>query len=150
MSRYRGPKIRIVRRLGELPGLTNKTTTRETLPGQHRKVRGKQNNVSSYAVRLQEKQKLRYHYGLSEKQLLSYVKEARRLKGSTGSVLLQLLEMRLDNIVYRLGIGNTIPASRQIVNHGHIYVNGKKVTIPSFQCLPNDVIEVRDKKVSMN
>ena len=145
MSRYRGPKIRIVRRLGELPGLTNKTTTRETLPGQHRKVRGKQNNVSSYAVRLQEKQKLRYHYGLSEKQLLSYVKEARRLKGSTGSVLLQLLEMRLDNIVYRLGIGNTIPASRQIVNHGHIYVNGKKVTIPSFQCLPNDVIEVRDK-----
>jgi small subunit ribosomal protein S4 len=137
-----------VRRLGELPGLTNKTTTRETLPGQHRKVRGKQNNISSYGVRLQEKQKLRFHYGLSEKQLLSYVKEARRLKGSTGSVLMQLLEMRLDNIVYRLGIGNTIPASRQIVNHGHIYVNGKKVTISSFQCLPNDVIEVRDKKVS--
>lgn len=148
MSRYRGPKIRIVRRLGELPGLTTKTTTRDTLPGQHRKARGKQNNASSYSVRLQEKQKLRYHYGLSEKKLLSYVKEARRLKGSTGSVLLQLLEMRLDNIVYRLGIGNTIPASRQIVNHGHIYVNGKKVTIPSFQCLPNDVIEVRDKKVS--
>jgi small subunit ribosomal protein S4 len=148
MSRYRGPKIRIVRRLGELPGLTTKTTTRDTLPGQHRKVRGKQNNASSYAIRLQEKQKLRYHYGLSEKQLLSYVKEARRLKGSTGSVLLQLLEMRLDNIVYRLGIGNTIPASRQIVNHGHIYVNGKKVTIPSFQCLPNDLVEVRDKTVS--
>ena len=145
MSRYRGPKIRIVRRLGELPGLTTKTTTRDTLPGQHRKARGKQNNASSYSVRLQEKQKLRYHYGLSEKKLLSYVKEARRLKGSTGSVLLQLLEMRLDNIVYRLGIGNTIPASRQIVNHGHIYVNGKKVTIPSFQCLANDVIEVRDK-----
>ena len=148
MSRYRGPKIRIVRRLGELPGLTTKTTTRDTLPGQHRKARAKQNNASSYSVRLQEKQKLRYHYGLSEKKLLSYVKEARRLKGSTGSVLLQLLEMRLDNIVYRLGIGNTIPASRQIVNHGHIYVNGKKVTIPSFQCLANDVIEVRDKKVS--
>ena len=148
MSRYRGPKIRIVRRLGELPGLTTKITTRETLPGQHKKVRGKQNNASSYAIRLKEKQKLRYHYGLTEKQLLSYVKEARRLKGSTGSVLLQLLEMRLDNIVYRLGIGNTIPASRQIVNHGHIYVNSKKVTIPSFQCLPNDVIEVRDKKAS--
>ena len=127
MSRYRGPKIRIVRRLGELPGLTNKN---DKLAKHYQvsieKVRGKQNNVSSYAVRLQEKQKLRYHYGLSEKQLLSYVKEARRLKGSTGSVLLQLLEMRLDNIVYRLGIGNTIPASRQIVNHGHIYVNGKK------------------------
>jgi len=148
MSRYRGPKIRIVRRLGELPGLTTKTTTRETLPGQHKKIRGKQNNVSSYSIRLQEKQKLRYNYGLTEKQLLSYVKEARRLKGSTGSVLLQLLEMRLDNIVYRLGIGNTIPASRQIVNHGHIYVNDKKVTIPSFQCSPNDIIEIRNKQNS--
>jgi|TARA_B110001450_G_scaffold67951_1_gene64142 small subunit ribosomal protein S4 len=148
MSRYRGPKIRIVRRLGELPGLTAKTTTRETLPGQHKKVRGKQNNISSYSIRLQEKQKLRYNYGLTEKQLFSYVKEARRLKGSTGSVLIQLLEMRLDNIVYRLGIGNTIPASRQIVNHGHIYVNEKKVTIPSFQCSPNDVIEVRNRVTS--
>ena len=148
MSRYRGPKIRIVRRLGELPGLTAKTTTRETLRGQHKKVRGKQNNISSYSIRLQEKQKLRYNYGLTEKQLFSYVKEARRLKGSTGSVLIQLLEMRLDNIVYRLGIGNTIPASRQIVNHGHIYVNGKKVTIPSFQCSPNDVIEVRNRVTS--
>ena len=148
MSRYRGPKIRIVRRLGELPGLTAKTTTRETLPGQHKKGRGKQNNISSYSIRLQEKQKLRYNYGLTEKQLFSYVKEARRLKGSTGSVLIQLLEMRLDNIVYRLGIGNTIPASRQIVNHGHIYVNGKKVTIPSFQCSPNDVIEVRNRVTS--
>ena len=148
MSRYRGPKIRIVRRLGELPGLTTKTTTRETLPGQHKKVRGKQSNISSYSIRLQEKQKLRYNYGLTEKQLLSYVKEARRLKGSTGSVLIQLLEMRLDNIVYRLGIGNTIPASRQIVNHGHIYVNNKKVTIPSFQCSPNDIIEIRNKQNS--
>jgi len=148
MSRYRGPKIRIVRRLGELPGLTTKTTTRETLPGQHKKIRGKQSNVSSYSIRLQEKQKLRYNYGLTEKQLLSYVKEARRLKGSTGSVLIQLLEMRLDNIVYRLGIGNTIPASRQIVNHGHIYINNKKVTIPSFQCSPNDTIEVRNKQTS--
>jgi len=81
---------------------------------------------------------------------LSYVKEARRLKGSTGSVLIQLLEMRLDNIVYRLGIGNTIPASRQIVNHGHIYVNNKKVTIPSFQCSPNDIIEIRNKQNSKN
>ena len=87
-------------------------------------------------------------FGLTEKQMLSYVKEARRLKGSTGSVLIQLLEMRLDNIVYRLGIGKTIPASRQIVNHGHIYVNNKKVTIPSFQCSPNDTIEIRNKQNS--
>ena len=150
MSRYRGPRIRITRRLGVLPGLTTKLTKRDTLPGQHQKIRGKQNNVTSYSIRLQEKQKLRYNYGLTEKQLLAYVKEAKRLKGSTGAVLMQLLEMRLDSIVFRLGIGNTIPASRQIVNHGHICVNGKRVTIPSFQCHPNDIIEVRDKSTSLN
>lgn len=148
MSRYRGPKIRIVRRLGELPGLTSKTTTRQTLPGQHAQSRTKQNAGSSYSIRLQEKQKLKYNYGLTEKQLFSYVKEAKRLKGSTGSVLMQLLEMRLDNIVFRLGFGNTIPASRQLVNHGHIYVNGQKVTIPSFQCNLNDVISVREGNIS--
>lgn len=150
MSRYRGPRIRIIRRLGNLPGLTNKVTKRNTLPGQHRKLQGKQNSISSYAIRLQEKQKLRYNYGLTEKQLLAYVNEAKRLRGSTGAVLLQLLEMRLDNIIFRLGLGNTIYASRQIVNHGHIYVNSKKVNIPSFQCRPNDVIEVRNKATSIN
>lgn len=150
MSRYRGPRLRVTRRLGILPGLTNKVTNRDTLPGQHRKIRGKQNNISSYSIRLQEKQKLRYNYGLTEKQLLSYIKEAKRLKGSTGSILMQLLEMRLDNIVFRLGIANTIPASRQIVNHGHVYVNSKRVTIPSFQCLPNDIIEVGSKSTSLN
>jgi len=148
MSRYRGPKIRIVRRLGELPGLTTKVTTRETLPGQHRQSRSQRNNASSYSIRLQEKQKLRYNYGLTEKQLLAYVKEAKRLRGATGSVLMQLLEMRLDNIVFRLGLANTIPASRQIINHGHICVNGRKVNIPSFQCHPNDVIEVKNKNTS--
>lgn len=150
MSRYRGPRIRITRRLGRLPGLTTKVTKRDTLPGQHRKVRGKQLNLSSYAIRLQEKQKLRYNYGLTEKQLFAYVKEAKRLKGSTGTVLMQLLEMRLDNIVFRLGLGNTIPAGRQLVNHGHISVNGKRVTIPSFQCHPNDIIEVKNKATSLN
>ena len=149
MSRYRGPKIRIVRRLGDLPGLTGKTTSRSTLPGQHSKSAfNKNKNASSYSIRLQEKQKLRYNYGLTEKQLLKYVKEAKRLKGSTGAILMQLLEMRLDNIIFRLGLGNSIPASRQMVNHGHIYVNSKKVTIPSFQCKPNDLIEVKDRKVS--
>lgn len=148
MSRYTGPKIRIVRRLGELPGLTAKTTTRETLPGQHKKLRDKSSKGSSYALRLQEKQKLRYNYGLNEKQLLNYVKEAKRLKGTTGVVLSQLLEMRLDSIVFRCGLGRSISASRQVVNHGHISVNGKKVTIPSFQCRPNDVIEIKNKEVS--
>ena len=144
MSRYRGPRIRIVRRLGTLPGLTTKKTKRETLPGQHRKNRKSRNRISSYAIRLQEKQKLRFNYGITENQLLTYVKKSKRLKGATCSVLLQLLEMRLDNIIFRLGFGNTIPASRQLVNHGHILVNGKKVTIPSFQCHPNDTIEVRN------
>ena len=144
MSRYRGPKIRIVRRLGELPGLTNKTP-----PGQHGAGKaGKKSSLSEYGIRLQEKQKLRYNYGISEKQLLAYVRRARRAKGPTGEVLLQMLEMRLDSTIYRLGFAPTIRAARQYVSHGLITVNGKKVTIPSFQCLPNDVIEVRDKKVS--
>ena len=147
MSRYRGPKIRIVRRLGELPGLTTKTTTRETLPGQHKKVRGKQSNISSYSIRLQEKQKLRYNYGLSERQLFSYVKEARRLPGATGSILLQLLEMRLDSVVFRLGMAPTIPSARQMITHGGLKVNGKKVSIPSFQCKPKDSIEAKSKSV---
>lgn len=150
MSRYTGPKIRIIRRLGELPGLTAKTTTRETLPGQHKKPRDKsgRGTGSSYAIRLQEKQKLRYNYGLTESQLVKYVAKAKRLNGATGTVLLQLLEMRLDNIVFRCGFGRTIGASRQFVNHGHIYVNGKRVTIPSFQCRPNDVVEIKNKETS--
>lgn len=146
MSRYRGPRIRIVRRLGKLPGFTTKQAERNTLPGQHGENRKKR--ISSYAIRLKEKQKLRFKYGITEKRLLTYFKESKRLKGATGSVLLQFLEMRLDNIIFRLGIGNTIPASRQLVNHGHIVVNGKKVTIPSFQCHPNDIIEVKSKKNS--
>jgi small subunit ribosomal protein S4 len=148
MSRYRGPKIRIIRRLGDLPGLTAKTTSRNTLPGQHKKVRDKVSKGSSYSIRLQEKQKLRYNYGLNEKQLSNYVKEAKRLKGSTGSVLLQLLEMRLDSIMFRCGLGRSIAASRQLVSHGHIYVNDRKITIPSFQCKPNDRIEVKNNETS--
>ena len=145
MSRYRGAVVRIVRRLGELPGLTRKTTRRNSRPGQH----GDQpRKPSEYAIRLEEKQKLRFNYGLTEKQLLRYVKDAKRIKGSTGVALLQLLEMRLDNIVFRLGMAPTIPAARQIVNHGHICVNGKRVSIPSYQCQTNDIISVRDNSRS--
>lgn len=140
MSRYRGAVVRIVRRLGELPGLTRKTTRRSSRPGQH----GDQpRKPSEYAIRLEEKQKLRFNYGLTEKQLLRYVKDAKRIKGSTGEALLQLLEMRLDNIVFRLGMAPTIPAARQLVNHGHICVNGKRVSIPSYQCQTTDVISAR-------
>lgn len=141
MSRYRGPRLRIARRLGELPGLTRKSARRAYPPGQHGQARKKR---SEYAIRLEEKQKLRFNYGVSERQLLRYVRKARRAAGSTGQVLLQYLEMRLDNTVFRLGMGPTIPGARQLVNHGHVTVNGRVVDIPSYQCKPGDVIGVRD------
>jgi small subunit ribosomal protein S4 len=147
MSRYRGPRLRIIRRLGDLPGFTSKTTERTYPPGQHGAGKaGKKSSLSEYGIRLQEKQKLRFNYGLSERQLFSYVKEARRLPGATGAILLQLLEMRLDSIVFRLGLAPTIPSARQLITHGGIKINQKKVNIPSFQCKPKDVIELKSKK----
>ncbi len=145
MSRYRGPRLRVVRRLGDLPGLTRKGAKRSYPPGQHGQERKK---PSEFARRLMEKQKLRFNYGVSERQLLRYVRQARRVKGSTGLVLLQLLEMRLDNIVFRLGFAPTIPAARQIVSHKHFTVNGRVVSIPSYNCKPGDVIAVRDREHS--
>lgn len=145
MSRYRGPRLRIIRRLGELPGFTNKTSIRLTPPGQHGTTPKK---PSQYGIRLQEKQKLRFNYGITESQLIRYVRQARKLKGSTGEILLQLLEMRLDNVVFRLGMAPTIPAARQLISHGHILVNLKKVSIPSYQCKPKEIISVSQKKHS--
>ncbi|MDX2098435.1 MAG: 30S ribosomal protein S4 [Leptolyngbyaceae cyanobacterium bins.59] len=145
MSRYRGPRLRVVRRLGDLPGLTRKTPRRAYPPGQHGQERKKK---SEYAVRLEEKQKLRFNYGLTERQLLRYVRKARRASGSTGQVLLQLLEMRLDNTIFRMGMAPTIPSARQLVNHGHLLVNGRGVNIPSYRCKPGDVITVRDRDKS--
>ncbi len=145
MSRYRGPRLRIVRRLGDLPGLTRKSARRAYPPGQHGQNRRKR---SEYAIRLEEKQKLLYNYGLSERQLLRYVKKARRAAGSTGQVLLQFLEMRLDNTVFRLGMAPTIPGARQLVNYGHVTVNGKVVSIASYQCKPGEVISVKEKEKS--
>jgi small subunit ribosomal protein S4 len=133
--------------LGELPGLTRKSTRKAYPPGQHGQARRKR---SEYAVRLEEKQKLRYNYCISEKQLLRYVKAARGSKGSTGQVLLELLEMRLDNTVFRMGMAPTIPGARQLVTHGHILVNGRRVNIPSYQCQIEDVIAVRDRERSRN
>ncbi|RMF21999.1 MAG: 30S ribosomal protein S4 [Cyanobacteria bacterium J083] len=142
MSRYRGPRLRVTRRLGDLPGLTRKTARKSYPPGQHGQNRRKR---SEYAIRLEEKQKLRFNYGVSEKQLIRYVRKARRASGSTGQVLLQLLEMRLDNTVFRLGLAGTIPGARQLVNHGHIMVNDTVVNIASYHCRPGDVIKVRDR-----
>ncbi|HAN75482.1 MAG TPA: 30S ribosomal protein S4 [Planktothrix sp. UBA8407] len=145
MARYRGPRLRIVRRLGDLPGLTRKSPRKAYPPGQHGQARRKR---SEYAVRLEEKQKLRYNYGVSERQLLRYVRKARRASGSTGQVLLQTLEMRLDNTIFRLGMAPTIPAARQLVSHGHVTVNGGRVNIPSYQCRPGELIGVRNTEKS--
>lgn len=145
MSRYRGPRLKIIRRLGELPGFTKKTTTKET---SSRQYSGNKKKVSQYAIRLQEKQKLRFNYGLTESQLIKYVQVARKTKGATGEVLLQLLEMRLDNIIFRFGITPTIASARQLISHGHIIVNNQKVTIPSYQCEIKDIIGVSQKKNS--
>ena len=155
MARYIGPRLRIIRRLGLLPGLTKKTPKNRTkTPGQHGKLlftKSKRSSLSDdYRERLLEKQKLRFNYGLTEKQLVSYYHEAKERKGSTGLTLLELLESRLDCIVYRLGFASTIPAARQIVNHGHILVNNRLVNIPSFICKPGDIIKVKEKVKSQN
>ena len=134
MSRYLGPRFKIARRLGELPGLTRKASIN--------KKQSIKKKSSQYGIRLETKQKLRFHYGVTEKQLVRYVKRARSLNGSTGEILIKLLEMRLDNTIFRVGLAPTIPAARQIINHGHILVNGNKMNIPSYQCQLNDKISI--------
>ena len=151
MSRYRGPKLRITRRLGKLPGLTQKTSKKSARPGQHGKTLGDgKKKTTEYGIRLEEKQKLKFNYGISESQLYHYIKEARRRNGVTGLILLQLLEMRLDTICFSLGFAPTIASARQLVNHGHITVNNKVVSIPSFQCKINDLIGVKTTNNSVN
>ena len=150
MSRYRGPKLRISRRLGSLPGLTMKKSKKLNRPGKDGNSIETAKKLSEYAIRLEEKQKLKYNYGLTESQLFRYVKEARRRKGVTGLILLQLLEMRLDTLCFTLGFAKTIRQARQLVNHGHITINGKVLNIPSFQCRLNDTISVRNKNTSKN
>ena len=149
MARYRGPRVKIVRRLGELPGLTTKVPNRNYGPGQHGQTASTK-KLTQFRVRLQEKQKLRYNYGISEKQLLAYVRRARRAKGPTGEVLLQMLEMRLDSTIYRLGFAPTIRAARQYVSHGLITVNGQTVNIPSYNCLPGETIASTSNPVIEN
>jgi len=147
MARYRGAKLRIIRRLGDLPGFTSKKPKSNQRPGQHGATPKK---LTQYATRLEEKQKLRFNYGLSEKQLMNYTKEAKRIKGATGNILLQLLEMRLDNIIFRLGMAPTIAAARQLVGHKHVVVNNKCISIPSYQCQPGDTLTIKDNKASKN
>jgi small subunit ribosomal protein S4 len=145
MARYRGAKLRITRRLGDLPGLTSKTSKLTKRPGQHG---SNQKKLTQYAIRLEEKQKLRFNYGISEKQLMNYIRQAKKIKGATGNILLQLLEMRLDNVIFRLGMAPTIAAARQIVTHKHILINGSCVSIPSYQCQPGNTITIKDSAAS--
>lgn len=148
MSRYRGSKLRIVRRLGKLSGFTTKLSRKTNPPGQHGAMANKKS--SQYKVRLKEKQKLRYYYGVSERQLFNYLKKARKKKGSSGKELLSLLEMRLDNVIYRLGLCPTIVAAKQLIVHGHVLVDNVFVDVPSFICRPENVIQIKNSETSRN
>ena len=140
MARYTGPSNRKSRRLGFSTLENGKDLKRPFAPGLHGQKRAKK--LSNYGTQLQEKQKVRFMYGLSEKQFKKTFDEAGKLKGVHGEDFLKLLESRLDNIVYRIGFANTRKAARQLVNHGHILVNGKKVNIPSYIVKPGDIISV--------
>ena len=148
MARYTGSINRVSRRLG-FSTLENgkELAKRPYAPGQHGNKRAKK--LSNYGVQLQEKQKLRFMYGLSEKQFKTTFEKAGKMKGVHGDNLFKLLESRLDNLVYRLGFSTTRRGARQLVNHGHITVNGKKVDIPSYTCKPGDVITVKDNAKDM-
>ena len=145
MARYTGPTAKISRRFGvELFGASKAFARRPFPPGQHG-VRAGRKKKSDYGIMLAEKQKLRFMYGVLEGQFRKYYEEASRRRGVTGDILLQLLELRLDNIIYRLNFATTRAAARQMVSHGHVTVNGKKVNIASYSCKPGDVIAVAAK-----
>jgi small subunit ribosomal protein S4 len=149
MARYTGPKTRIARKFGEPIFGPDKHLERKNYPpGQHG-MNKKRKKTSEYGVQLREKQKAKYTYGMLERQFRNTFEKASKSKGVTGEVLLQLLESRLDNTVYRLGIAPTRSAARQIVSHRHITVNGKVVNIPSCQLKPGDIIGVREKSKSL-
>jgi len=144
MANYTGPKVKLSRRVGVPVADIPKHTSRRQLnpPGMHG-FRGRR--LRDFGIRLNEKQKLRYHYNVMEKQLRNYMSEAASAKGNTGDVLLRFLEQRLDNVIRRLGWSRTIWQSRQIVAHGHVLVNGHKVDRPSYRVSPGDIVTIREK-----
>ncbi|MBX3161868.1 MAG: 30S ribosomal protein S4 [Deltaproteobacteria bacterium] len=146
MSRYLGPRVKKMRALGiNLPGLSRKSIDRRPYPpGQHGldRRRGKE---SAFKLRLQEKQKLRVNYGLTERQFTRLVERASKMPGNTGDLILQLLEGRLDNVVFRAGFARTIPAARQLVRHGHVLLNGRRADIPSARVRRGDVLALRPR-----
>ena len=148
MARYTGPITKKSRRLGtDLVGNDKAFEHRPYPPGQHGRGRTKD---SEYLLQLREKQKARYAYGVLEKQFRRYYEEAVRKPGKTGEILLQILESRLDNVVYRAGFASTRRQARQMVVHGHFLVNGKKVNIPSFRVTPYDIIDVAPKSLNVD
>lgn len=148
MARYTGPKSKVARRFGEPIFGPDKVLSKKNYPpGQHGEARRRKS--SEYGIQLAEKQKAKYTYGVLERQFRNLFKAAQRSKGVTGEVLLQLLECRLDNIVYRLGIAPTRAAARQIVSHRHITVDGNVVNIPSYSVKPGQIIAVRERDKSM-
>ena len=143
MARYTKSSYRVSRRLGFSTLETGEELARKPYaPGAHGSKRAKK--LSNYGVQLQEKQKVRFMYGLNEKQFRKTFEDAGKMKGVHGENLFKLLESRLDNLVYRIGFATTRRAARQLVNHGHITVNGKKVDIPSYRCVPGDVITLKE------
>jgi small subunit ribosomal protein S4 len=149
MARYIGPKSRIARKFGEAIYGADKYLEKKNFPPGMHGVNKRRRKLSEYAVQLQEKQKAKYTYGVLEKQFANLFEKAQRLKGITGEVLIQLLECRLDNVVYRLGIAPTRAAARQLVSHRHITVNGENVNIPSFHVRAGDIIGIREKSKNL-
>ncbi|OEJ99597.1 30S ribosomal protein S4 [Roseivirga misakiensis] len=148
MARYRGPKAKIARRFNDpIFGHSKALQKKAYPPGQH--GRGRRKKQSEYAIQLMEKQKAKYTYGVLERQFANLFDKASRRSGITGEILLQLLETRLDNVVYRLGIAPTRRGARQLVSHKHITVNGEVLNIPSYHVLETDVIGVREKSKSL-
>ncbi|NQU09915.1 30S ribosomal protein S4 [bacterium] len=148
MARYTGPRVRISRRFGQpIFGPSKYLDRRAYPPGVHGPKSGRRKR-SDYALGLAEKQKLRYQYGLMERQFRRLFYQALRQRGVTGDTLLQLLETRLDNVVYRIGLGTTRPFARQVVNHGHVHVNGRRVKSPSYNVRAGDVVEVQGSAVT--
>ena len=149
MARYTGPKTKIARKFGEpIYGSDKYYEKRNFPPGQHGAAK-KRKKVSEYGIQLQEKQKAKYTYGILERQFRNTFEKASKKKGITGEILLQLIESRVDNTVYRLGIAPTRDAARQLVSHRHITVNGKVMNIPSAMLKPGDIVAVREKSKSL-
>lgn len=146
MARYTGPKAKIARKFGE-PIYGTLKSKKNYPPGQH--GNSHRRKTSEYGIQLREKQKAKYTYGVLERQFRNLFEKASRMKGVKGEVLIQLLEQRLDNVVYRLGIAKTRDAARQLVSHRHIVVDGKVVNIPSFSVQPGQVVGVRERSKSL-